>query len=543
MAHLYTLKGVVRSCRGRERPVGLLIGELAFPKPHAKKAATRVYLTTRVAVFHFMILNRNEVISLAIYHLSIQIISRGKGKSAVSAAAYRSGEKIKSDYDGMTHDYTRKGGIVHTEILLPDNAPSEYKNRSALWNAVEQIEKNSNSQLAREIEFSLPKELPHEQHLQLVREYCQKHFVSAGMIADICFHTPKPKEDENENPHVHIMLTMRPFEQDGTWGAKSKKEYILDDNSQKILLPNGEYKTRKINTTDWNGKTKAEEWRRGWADVVNRFLEQNGVVECVDHRSYERQGVDQIPTVHMGVAATRMERRGIATDRGNMNRQIIITNKEIRQLKARIVKLEKWLKEENENTTPSTLADVITDILNRQGQSSVSRLKVASQMLIFLQENEIIDMAGLETKIKSMLHRQADIREKLKPMERRLKTLDEHIKQADIYFKHKAVYSKYKQLQKPKDREAFADVHRAEITLYEAAAAYLKDVMNGHTTIPTKAWRAERDKLIAERNGLNREYLSLKNEVKKVEQIRRGVHDVLREENIPDKARCKGKII
>ena len=151
---------------------------------------------------------------MAIYHCSIKIISRGKGKSAVAAAAYRSGEKLVNEYDGAIHDYTRKGGIVHTEILLPDNAPPAFSDRSALWNAVERIEKAKNAQLAREIEIALPHELTREQGVSLVREYVKDNFVAAGMCADVCLH------DKNDgNPHAHILLTMRPIEQDGAWGA------------------------------------------------------------------------------------------------------------------------------------------------------------------------------------------------------------------------------------------------------------------------------------------------------------------------------------
>ena len=138
------------------------------------------------------------MIKLAIYHLSIKIISRGKGKSAVAAAAYRSGERIKNEYDGEIHDYTHKGGIIYTEILLPDNAPPEYKDRSVLWNAVEQIEKNKNSQLAREIELALPKEFSKIKNKALVRAYVKKNFVDKGMCADICIH------DKNDgNPHTY----------------------------------------------------------------------------------------------------------------------------------------------------------------------------------------------------------------------------------------------------------------------------------------------------------------------------------------------------
>ena len=166
---------------------------------------------------------------MAIYHCGIKIISRGKGKSAVAAAAYRSGETITNEYDGVTHDYTRKRGIVHTEILLPDNAPAEYSDRAVLWNAVEKIEKAKNSQLAREIEIALPVELSLLQNKSLVREYVKKHFVEQGMCADIAIH-----DTDSGNPHAHIMLTMRPFTEEKTWGDKQKKEYILDPQGEKI---------------------------------------------------------------------------------------------------------------------------------------------------------------------------------------------------------------------------------------------------------------------------------------------------------------------
>ena len=285
---------------------------------------------------------------MAIYHCNIKIISLGKGQSAVAAAAYRAGELIKSDYDGITHDYTRKGGVAHTEILLPHHTPREYTSRSVLWNAVEQIEKVKNSQLAREIELALPVELPLEQNISLVREYVSRCFVSVGMCADVCVHDKK-----DGNPHAHVMLTMRPFKPGGEWGNKQKKEYILDKRGKKIYDPKKrQYKCRSVPSTDWNEQTKAEEWRAAWADAVNVVLEGQTLSGRVDHRSYERQGVEQVPTVHMGVAATQMERKGIATERGKMNREIAVTNKQLRQLHARLNRLKDWLKEANAPAAP-----------------------------------------------------------------------------------------------------------------------------------------------------------------------------------------------
>ena len=454
---------------------------------------------------------------MAIYHCSIKVISRGKGKSAVAAAAYRAGEKIKNEFDGETHDYTRKGGVVHTEILLPDHAPAEYADRATLWNAVEKIEKAKNAQLAREIELALPRELTREQGISLVREYVKRHFVAAGMCADFAIH-----DTGGGNPHAHIMLTMRPFDERDAWGAKQKKEYILDRDGNKIYDPKKrQYKCKSVPATDWNEQTKAEEWRAAWAQFCNQALEQNGHTERIDHRSYERQGIDQIPTVHLGVAASAMEKRGIRTERGDLNREIEITNKSLRQLKARIGKLREWLKEEAENTAPPTLADYIQSILTRKAQAgksgysqSLYNLKDAANMLNFLTVNGIEDMAGLDEKFKSMIGAQMDIREKLKPVERRMNTLKKHIEQADIYFKYKG--------KKP--------LTESEQILFMAAKDYLKGVMNGKTTIPTKAWKTEYAKLAAEKKTLNQRYLALKEEVKEAEQIRKSVYSILRQE-------------
>ena len=454
---------------------------------------------------------------MAIYHCSIKVISRGKGKSAVAAAAYRAGEKIKNEFDGETHDYTRKGGVVHTEILLPDHAPAEYADRATLWNAVEKIEKAKNAQLAREIELALPRELTREQGISLVREYVKRHFVAAGMCADVCLH-----DTGGGNPHAHIMLTMRPFDERDAWGAKQKKEYILDRDGNKIYDPKKrQYKCKSVPATDWNEQTKAEEWRAAWAQFCNQALEQNGHTERIDHRSYERQGIDQIPTVHLGVAASAMEKRGIRTERGDLNREIEITNKSLRQLKARIGKLREWLKEEAENTAPPTLADYVQSILTRKAQAgksgysqSLYNLKDAANMLNFLTVNGIEDMAGLDEKFKSMIGAQMDIREKLKPVERRMNTLKKHIEQADIYFKYKG--------KKP--------LTESEQILFMAAKDYLKGVMNGKTTIPTKAWKTEYAKLAAEKKTLNQRYLALKEEVKEAEQIRKSVYSILRQE-------------
>lgn len=259
---------------------------------------------------------------MAIYHFSAQIISRSNGSSAVGSSAYRSGEKIEDERTGLIHDYTRKSGVEHTEILTPDNAPEWASERAKLWNEVEKIEKSKNSQLSREINIALPKELSLKEQIKLTREFAKDTFVNKGMVADIAIH-----DNSKGNPHAHIMLTVRPFNEQGEWGAKSKKEYILNKDGEKIKLKSGEYKSRKIDTVDWNKKENLEKWREQWAKYANRSLERNGIKERIDHRSLKEQGVQRVPQIHVGPHASAMEKRGMESDRGKLNKEIKETNK------------------------------------------------------------------------------------------------------------------------------------------------------------------------------------------------------------------------
>jgi hypothetical protein len=328
------------------------------------------------------------------------------------------------------------------------------------------------------------------------------------------------------------MLTLRPFEPSGAWGAKSKKEYVLDENGERIRLPSGEYKSRKIPAVDWNDQTKAETWRAAWAETANRYLERLNHTARLDHRSYERQGIEQAPTVHLGVAAFQMERRGIRTERGNINREIEVTNSHIRQIRARINRLNDWLTAEAKNAGPN-LQDVISEI-HRGGKDKaywrrITDLKTAAKILVFLQTNNIYDLAGVRNKVGNMYAAQSELGGKLNKMDRRMKTLDEHVAQAENLLKHRPLYEQYKQT-KPKKQADFYEAHRAELTLFETAERYIKGVMNGKPGLPVKAWKAERAKLTSDYNALYQDYQKLKEEVRQVEIIRRNVENIMREE-------------
>ncbi|MDU0944915.1 MAG: MobQ family relaxase [Anaerococcus vaginalis] len=463
---------------------------------------------------------------MAIYHLCIKIISRGKGKSAVEASAYRSGEKIKNEYDGIVHDFTRKGGIAYTEILLPQNAPQEFVNRSVLWNSVEKIEKSKNSQLAREIEIALPKELDREKQIALVREYVKENFVKVGMCADIALH------DKNDrNPHAHILLTMRPLNEDKTWGEKSKKEYILDENGEKIKLKNGNYKTKKIDTVDWNEQDKAEEWRKSWADITNKYLKENSIQEKVDHRSYQRQGIEQIPTIHLGVSATQMERKGIATDRGNINREIKHQNMILREISRRIKALLNWIrgigKEEKieiqntKSTLPpkENLPSVFENLIRNNADNNNTDLEKYIESYQFLKDKNITSISELKENISALRDKNYKTTRAIKDTEKKINDKVELIDQAEKYLKHKDTYKAYTKLKKSK-QEDFYNEHTAEIILFESARKYLKEHLGESKTLAIAKWKSEVTTLKKEKNSLYSQILDMRKEVEQAEKVK-----------------------
>ena len=271
-------------------------------------------------------------------HFDVKIIQRSKRQSAVASAAYQSGERLFSEYDQKQKYYSHKSEIVHTEIMLPPYAPPEYADRNTLWNAAETQEKQWNSQLARRFVLAIPRELPPEQYADLIRDYCREFFVSKGMIADFAIH-----DKGDGNPHAHILLTMRAMDETGKWLPKSRKVYDLDENGERIRLASGRWKSHKEDTVDWNDQKYAEIWRQGWADTANRYLEAIGSPERLDLRSYARQGIDKIPTVHMGPAVSQLEKKGIQTNIGNLNRDIKAANSLMQSIRQMVRSLKGWL--------------------------------------------------------------------------------------------------------------------------------------------------------------------------------------------------------
>lgn len=305
---------------------------------------------------------------------------------------------------------------------------------------MEQIEKAKDSQLARDIEASLPRELSREQQLALVRSFLKDNFVDKGMCADFAIH-----DKGNGNPHFHVLLTVRPLKENGEWAAKCRKVYELDAQGNRIPDGKGGWKNHREDTTDWNDKGNVELWRKAWAEYVNRAQAAIGLSDRIDHRSYKRQGIDKIPSIHLGVAAFQMEKRGIQTEKGNVNRQIAADNKLLKEIKARITRLYNWSKEEV--ARPQGKDSIMTQLwqaqheMNRSAAHSnygkAKALKQSAALFNFLHSNGITSMQQLHEKISAMNGAYYDLRGQLVSGERRRKKLDEHLKMWAQYEKHK----------------------------------------------------------------------------------------------------------
>ena len=490
---------------------------------------------------------RNGGDTIAIYHCSIKIVSRGKGKSAVAAAAYRSGEKLTNEWDGLTHDYTKKGGVVHSEILLPAHAPPAFSDRSTLWNSVELSEKSNNAQLAREVEIALPVELSREEQTRLVREYCSSQFVSKGMIADFNLH-----DTGGGNPHAHILLTMRPLDEKGAWLPKSKKEYVLDENGEKIRLPSGRYKTRKVDLVDWNNRENAEVWRRAWADLANEYLAQNNRPERIDHRSYERQGIDQLPTVHVGVSATQMEKKGIVTERGELNRNINAANRILREIRRLVRGLKDWIAELKERkaallealaearaqASEPTIPQLLARYMEQRGEEradwtskgklkgAVSDFNKVQAAMEFLRQKEISTVETLDRQLDGISETAVAIRDSMRKAERRIKDIDTLLSHIENYEKYKPVYREYAAIGWKKQKEKFAEAHRSELDAYRAAARYVKTHLPG-TSYSRKELEAERKDLAAALPGKREELEAVQADVRTLRDVRHWLNQVL----------------
>lgn len=369
---------------------------------------------------------------MAIYHLEAKVISRGIGRSACAAAAYMSCSAIFNDYDGIQHDYTRKKGIVWSQVFLPEYAPEEWSDRSILWNAVEENETTKDSRLAREFVVALPIELKPQEWKALLTDYIRNNFVEDGMCADVSIH-----DTDGHNPHAHILLTVRPLDEQGNWQYKTEKEYLCIRDGEERGFTAAEWKTAQTEGWEkqypykqekgkkniylspseaekrglirankypkstkygrqnpvlerWNSEEQLVTWRASWADVTNQYLERANVPERIDHRSNADRGMEEKPTIHEGVFARMMEKEGKNSVRCEINRQIREDNRIIREMKAAITALSKKM-QQSIPTIAAKLESLRDSLIVCHYQISFNKMQLAGIKEFYKMKKPLLD--------------------------------------------------------------------------------------------------------------------------------------------------------
>ena len=470
---------------------------------------------------------------MADFHFSVTQIKRSAGQSAIAAAAYRAGEKLFSEIYGEYSDYTRKRGIIETGILLPSFAPKEYENREKLWNAVEQAERHPKAQLAYSFDFSLQNEFSMKENLEIAREFIQRQFVDRGMIADYAVHLPD-KGDAVPNPHVHVICPIRPLNPDGTWGAKQKRVYRLDDAGNRMPDAAGRPQFDAVPTTDWGSAETLERWREAWAEINNEHFAAHGLDAHLDHRSYEKQGVDLIPTVHEGPKVREMESQGIRTEKGDRNRWIRQINAMIRRLKTQLRELSDWIANLKQAAKPEpSVCDLLTAHLNQRNAGAWSfvpknrNLKEHSQMVRYLQEHGITTVDELSEHVRQVKETANPVQTELHKITKQIQHLDAIEKAFDRYQSVKPVFDEwggiyFKNIMVPA-KEKYKTAHEKELKTYYACRRQIEPYLKENGDLDFTRLSLERGELTEKADRLNQQNRPLAEQVATLNRIKRAI--------------------
>ena len=385
--------------------------------------------------------------------------------------------------------------------------------------------------MARRIVLALPREVPSEQYPNMLREFCQENFVSQGMCVDYAIH------DKGEgNPHAHILLTLRAMDEHGRWLPKSRKVYDLDEKGERIRLPSGNWKSHKESTVDWNEQSKAEVWRHGWEVTTNRFLERNGRSERVDLRSFERQGLDLAPTIHLGPAVTQMEKRGVQTELGNYNREIrrmnqilLSVRKTITAQKSRMDRLveERYREESRELTLPELLTEYLDERKAErsdwssyaQTKGSAKDLKRVSEAVVYLQTHEINTLSELEQHIAEKEAALSKIRNTVRGKEKRIRDIDALLKAPKTIKQYEPLQKEKTGIILKKWREDYYRQHKDALDAYYRAQRLIRKYYPDGK-VPTPTLLKERNKLKEELEGLQPKVNELSEELENLSVVR-----------------------
>ena len=368
--------------------------------------------------------------------------------------------------------------MIYTEIFLPPHAPQEYADRETLWNAVEKAEKGKKAQLAYSFDISFQNEFTLEENIALARQFLTEHFVSRGMVVDFAVHEPEREEGGINNPHFHFLCPIRPIEQSSKWGLKQKREYVLDEHGNRIPDGKGDYVFNAVPTTDWGSADTLEFWREQWAVMCNAKFEEKGLDVRIDRRSYERQGVELLPTVHEGPTVRAVEKKGIKTEKGEFNRWIRATNAFIRNLRKKLSVLLETIKEikaeldKLQSDTAIIPLQRYFDIRNAKAylqKGKVSNLKEMNETFNYLRANGIYTLEDLESRVSEHSAATESLKKTLDEQTARMKAIKQLYDSSAAFQSLKPVYDGLQKIKFEKPRAKYKAEHEAELKQFYAA--------------------------------------------------------------------------
>ena len=373
---------------------------------------------------------------------------------------------------------------------------------------MEKVEEHPKAQLAYSYDIALQNEMSLEESIDLARRFLQEQFVNRGMICDFAVHVPDPKGGI-PNPHFHVLCPIRPINPDGTWGNKQRREYALDKNGQRIRDENGNYVWKSVPTTDWGQKETLLHWWEEWAKYVNRELKQKNAPVTVDHRSNKEQGLHQLPTLHEGPAVRAMERKGIHTEKGNLNRMIRSANALLKKLIIRYQALKEWLQEVKAGmdipTSPG-LSSLLMDYLRQQNakaytqKAKTNNLKRISQDIVYLEEHNLSTLDDLQAVTDAYRDKLSKLNQKMRANEKQRKELKELIAATENYQRTKAVVDGLKDIHFTKRREQYRKDHEMEFNIHYAAKRSLDRLLkdSDDKALHLRSWKEEAERLSSE---------------------------------------------
>ncbi len=476
------------------------------------------------------------------------------GSSAIEQSSYISRTTMYSERDGRNYYPKYSEDLVHTEVMLPANAPPEYSDSAVLWNSVEKIEKAKDAQLARTFRVELPNEWTYNLAIETMRDFVKRNFTDVGMCAQFAIHDSENKNTGQRNLHCHIMLTLRGIDEQGKWMSKQKKVYLKDENGERIPLidkATGKQKVDKQNrkqwkcttipTNDWNSKEKVGLWRKDLADTINSVNEQIGNTENFwEHRSFKEQGLDIEPQIHLGEKASALERAGIKSIRGDINRDIIARNVHIINARIALEEAKKALEElaALPVTIVGTIINEIIEVLRKVAERNKGRLKLkvaGSKYLAFVSDKSKLQnleyMENYVHKIGVSTYEELEkYRLGVEPRYKELIAERQSLEKKTEYYKHLLdLYNDYEPYYKVhaevSSKRGIAyyrakKKHSIELMQYEVKRKAIKDAIEGtNKNITPGKWREELKKIDDSIGDIDKEFNKVCEELARVEVL------------------------